>query len=147
MSNSTEYKVVVLGDSGVGKTYTLLKWKETLNSVVVVGAPELPEWMQNSAPTMGADVHVVLVKYKGNTVALKVWDVAGRDELAGSRDLYIKNCDICVIVYNSDESYANIDKWKKMVTKDQPSVPIVLYKNVNAEYANLGKIILDKLHQ
>lgn len=79
------HKVVVLGDSGSGKTS-------------FVGMAAFNRFNPNQIPTLGVDFGT-WVSHNGNdTHILKLWDVSGRERFGGMAKLYYKDARGCIII-------------------------------------------------
>jgi hypothetical protein len=68
-----EFKVVLVGDGGVGKT-TLLRKHRT------------GEFAEKYVPTMGATVHRLEFRTNRDPVIFNCWDTAGQEAMGGLRD-------------------------------------------------------------
>ena len=76
-------KIVILGDSGVGKTSLLRRY---IDHVFIMGAPE----------TIGAAFFVK--QWKGLNFAL--WDTAGGEKFEGIRSFYSRNAHAVILCYD-----------------------------------------------
>ena len=95
-------KIVILGDSGVGKT-TLLQ--QYLNGKVNA----------NSKPTIGADFSKKEVVIDDNVVTLQIWDTAGQEKFQSLGYAFYRGADCCCLVYDITQSqtHENLDRWRK----------------------------------
>ena len=95
-------KIVILGDSGVGKT-TLLQ--QYLNGKVNL----------NSKPTIGADFSKKEVLIDDNVVTLQIWDTAGQEKFQSLGYAFYRGADCCCLVYDitNPVSMENLDRWRK----------------------------------
>ena len=116
-------KVVILGDSGVGKT-TLL---QQFVSGKVTG---------NSKPTIGADFSKKEVMIDGQNVTLQIWDTAGQEKFQSLGYAFYRGADCCVLCYDitSKNSFENLNKWKQGFIEnagpeDISSFPFILIGN------------------
>lgn len=93
-------KLVLLGDSGVGKTSIVTKY--------VSG--EAPE---NVGPTIGAAFVTKDVTIDGQHLELLVWDTAGQEVYRGLAPMYYRGAAIAIIVYDvtKNESFDAVDYW------------------------------------
>lgn len=114
------FKVVLVGDAGVGKT-TFLNRHLT------------GEFEKTYVPTVGAEVHEVV--FHGSThyvnIGFRVWDTAGQEKYAGLRDYYYEGADAAIIMFDvtSRISYKNVTNWYRDIRAFCPDIPIVLLGN------------------
>ena len=92
------YKLILIGDSGVGKTSLLEGFKEVSN---------VPH------STIGVDFHIHNVKSKNRDIRLHIWDSAGQEQFQSIVQSYYRNIDGCFIVYDctNRESFNNVERW------------------------------------
>ena len=95
-----KYKVLFLGDSGVGKS-SLVFWanKKQFDSFY--------------KPTVGFDLFNYIVKINGKVMKLQIWDTCGQEEFSMCNQSLFKNATIAIMVYSiiSKSSFNNINKW------------------------------------
>eukprot|EP01088_Endostelium_zonatum_P021682 TRINITY_DN871_c0_g1_i1.p1 TRINITY_DN871_c0_g1~~TRINITY_DN871_c0_g1_i1.p1 ORF type:complete len:207 (+),score=19.34 TRINITY_DN871_c0_g1_i1:166-786(+) len=94
------YKVVVIGDGGVGKTSMLNRFVDNTFSV-------------NVGPTGGQDFKSKLVTIDGKQVKLNIWDTAGQDTTALLTRSYYKEAKGAVLVFDlgEDRTLSNLYNW------------------------------------
>ena len=82
-------KVVLLGDSGVGKTCIISRY--------ISGTFEA-----NSASTNGASYASKIVKYDklGKTLSLDIWDTAGQEKYKALTKFFYKDAAVAILVYD-----------------------------------------------
>ena len=94
------YKVLFLGDSGVGKS-SLVFWanKKQFDSFY--------------KPTVGFDLFNYIVKINDKVMKLQIWDTCGQEEFSMCNQSLFKNATIAIMVYSiiSKSSFNNINKW------------------------------------
>ena len=93
-------KLVLLGDSGVGKSSLLAKYD--------TGA--IPEIM---SPTVGASFLSKIINYEDNEIELRFWDTAGQETYQSLVPIYFRNASIAFIVFDiaSKSSFDNTQRW------------------------------------
>ena len=96
-------KVVLLGDSGVGKTCIISRY--------ISGTFEA-----NSASTNGASYASKIVKYEklGKTLSLDIWDTAGQEKYKALTKFFYKDAAVAILVYDitRKESFDDLkDYW------------------------------------
>ena len=106
MSNQAKVpgcKVVLLGDSGVGKTCIISRY--------ISGTFE-----SNTASTNGASYASKIVKYDqlGKTLSLDIWDTAGQEKYKALTKFFYKDAAVAILVYDitRKESFDSLkDYW------------------------------------
>lgn len=96
-----QLKVIVLGDSGVGKTSILARFANN-------------EFSSNYQATIGADFLFKELIVDGTKFILQIWDTAGQERHNSLGGLYYRGTDCCVLVFDitNIESFYNAVKWK-----------------------------------
>jgi len=124
MDDSLFIKVLVVGNSGVGKTsilnqYCYNKFDTSVN------------------PTIGCDFCLkVLHNFEGRTIRLQLWDIAGQDRYTAVSKLYVKGALGCIVVSDITnlESLTASLRWKEVIEENADFVsgqmiPIMLLQN------------------
>ncbi|GFR65399.1 Ras-related protein Rap-1b [Elysia marginata] len=114
-----EYKVVVLGSGGVGKSALTVKF--------VSGT-----FMEKYDPTI-EDFYRKEIQVDSAPSVLEILDTAGTEQFASMRDLYIKNGQGFVIVYSitSIQTFQDIKTMREQIqrVKGVDRVPMILVGN------------------
>ena len=94
------FKVVVIGDSGVGKSALLLRLSTGIFE------PEL-------SSTIGVDFHTKKLRVNNQTVKLTLWDTAGQERFRALTSSYYRNCNGVLLVYDvcSKSSFEHLQDW------------------------------------
>ena len=93
-------KIVILGDSGVGKT-TLLQ--QYLNGKVT----------GQSKPTIGADFSKKEILIDNTVVTLQIWDTAGQESFQSITKIFYRGAHAVLLTYDltSMDSFMNLNHW------------------------------------
>lgn len=117
------FKVIVLGDAGVGKTSLL---KLFINDL----------FPKSYKPTIGADFLNKETIIDGEVIHLQLWDTAGHEKFHTLGPSFYRNSECCVLVFDLTDvqSFENIDSWKEefltnLNPKEPESFPFVLLGN------------------
>ena len=116
-------KILVLGDSGVGKT-TLLQ--QYLNGKTT----------GQSKPTIGADFSKKEILIDNTVVTLQIWDTAGQEKFQSLGYAFYRGADCCALVYDitNPQSFDALGRWKDEFiensrTSDPHSFPFICIGN------------------
>ncbi|BCS82959.1 Rab family GTPase [Cotonvirus japonicus] len=98
--NDTGYKIILLGDSGVGKS-TLVHW-------FIYNRQPL-----NISPTIGAAFAAKKIKIKNKIVKLYLWDTAGQERFRSITKMYYSGSLGCICVFDVTDytSFKNLEFW------------------------------------
>ncbi|XP_031119611.1 ras-related protein Rab7-like [Ipomoea triloba] len=106
-------KVIVLGDSGVGKTSLMNQYVHK-------------RFSQQYKATIGADFVTKELLIDDRLVTLQIWDTAGQERFQSLGVAFYRGADCCVLVYdvNVVRSFDNLVNWHKEFLKQaNPSNP------------------------
>lgn len=117
------FKVIVVGDSGTGKTSIIRRY--VTNSYVA-----------SYKATIGLDFCVKKIKWNDNAeVSLQLWDVAGQERFSRLTRAYYKGANAAVVVFDvtQEDSFRNTLRWKEDIdekmTMNGESIPTILFAN------------------
>lgn len=134
MSDNSFIKIIVVGDQNVGKTCILARYSRD-------------QFDSTSPPTLGMDFQSKLLEYKGRTIRLQLWDIAGQERYNAVSKLYVRGAYGAIIVCDVKEaqSLQSSLKWKKMIEescdwKDGKPIPMILVQNKVDELKGVGLI-------
>lgn len=96
------FKIVVVGDSGVGKTNILNRFSRD-------------SFEHNSKNTIGVDFSALDLQLNGKHVKVQFWDTAGQEKYRAIASAYYKNSHGAVIVYDitNRPSFEHMSEWLK----------------------------------
>jgi len=94
-------KVIILGDSAVGKTSLLTRYVEK-------------KFDNRHKATIGADFLIKELDINGTTVTLQIWDTAGQDRFQTLGSAFYRGADACFLVFDitSQQSFSHISAWR-----------------------------------
>ena len=120
MSEERVYKILLLGDSMVGKTCFLLKYTDK-------------SFQEIHMSTIGLDYRLKTLTLKNRkTVKLQIWDTAGQDRFRSITKNYYKKANGIILIYDvtNKKSYKNISVWINQIKEEaDPNVVIYLAGN------------------
>lgn len=105
-----QFKILIIGDSGVGKTCFLFSFvKDNLGA--------------EFNPTVGVDVALKTLDVSGKLIKLQIWDTAGQERYRTLTNNYFHGADCIIIVYdtNNKKSFESVPSWIKTIEEKSPS--------------------------
>uniref|UniRef100_A0A0G4FAI6 Uncharacterized protein n=1 Tax=Chromera velia CCMP2878 TaxID=1169474 RepID=A0A0G4FAI6_9ALVE len=111
-----KFKLVTVGDSGVGKSCLLTRFTQDYYADFHVA-------------TIGVDFKTVITMVKGKLVKLQLWDTAGQERFGVVTGNYYRNADGFVFVFDATnrESLENIEEsWMKQVEEHHELGPTTI---------------------
>jgi len=116
-------KVIILGDSGVGKTSLMNQYVNK-------------KYSASYKATIGADYLTKDVLVDNRVVTMQLWDTAGQERFQSLGVAFYRGADCCVLVYdvNNPKSFENLDSWRdefliQASPRDPESFPFVVLGN------------------
>ena len=111
-------KVVLLGESGVGKTSIISRF---INDTFEEGLVTTTE-----ASYAGKDM--VFKDYQNQVIRFEIWDTAGQEKYRALAQIFYKDAAIAILVYDitSEESFEEIQKYWYTQLKESASKDIVI---------------------
>jgi len=100
------FKLVLIGDSGVGKSCLLLRFADDA-------------FTESYISTIGVDFRFRTVKMDQKTVKLQIWDTAGQERFRTITSAYYRGADGIIMVYDttSSDSFDHVNDWLKEVNR------------------------------
>eukprot|EP00494_Astrolonche_serrata_P028890 UN29157 len=97
-------KLLLVGDSGVGKTCLLLSFTSE-------------EFDSDSRSTIGVDLKVKILNVRGQRAKLTIWDTAGQEQFRTLTSAYYRGAHGVILVYDvtRENTFKNIREWLKEV--------------------------------
>ena len=94
------YKILLLGDTNVGKTSLLLRYTDN-------------DFNSEGISTLGVDVRNKFITYQRKKIRLDIWDTAGQERFKGLSKSYIKGGHGFIFVFSLTDknSFYNLKNW------------------------------------
>ena len=98
---ATNCKVVLIGESGVGKTSIITRY--TLNT-----------FKSQRLPTTGANFvqKTIILEDENKSIKFEIWDTAGQENYRSLVKVFYKNAAVCILVYDITRK-SSFDELKK----------------------------------
>ncbi|KAK1329124.1 hypothetical protein QTO34_011303, partial [Cnephaeus nilssonii] len=101
------FKLLLIGDSGVGKTCLIIRFAEdNFNNTYI--------------STIGIDFKIRTVDIEGKKIKLQVWDTAGQERFKTITTAYYRGAMGIILVYDitDEKSFENIQNWMKSIKEN-----------------------------
>jgi Ras-related protein Rab-35 len=112
------FKLLIIGDSGVGKSSLLLRFADNVFSGTYI-------------TTIGVDFKIRTIDVNGERVKLQIWDTAGQERFRTITSTYYRGTHGVLVVYDvtSGESFANVQRWLHEIDQNCDVVNRILVGN------------------
>ena len=100
------FKILLIGDAGVGKSSILLRYTDD-------------SFEEHMASTIGVDFKVKTVCIGGKTLKLTIWDTAGQERFRTLTSSYYRGAHGIIVVYDITnlDSFKNVKRWLEEINK------------------------------
>lgn len=100
------FKIVLIGDAGVGKTCVVQRFKSGT-------------YLEKHGSTIGVDFTMKTLQIDGKLVKLQIWDTAGQERFRTITQSYYRSANGVIIAYDVTKrsSFENIPRWLEDVKK------------------------------
>ena len=114
------FKLLIIGDSGVGKSCFLLQFIEG-------------DFKEDHNVTIGVEYGAKTVTASGKLIKLQIWDTAGQESFRAITRSFYRNANGVILMYDLTrmESFENLEDWLREIRlNSDPEVVIYLVGNM-----------------
>jgi len=103
MDNCNIFNVIIIGESGVGKSCLLLRYADNV-------------YNSSSTITVGIDFKKKKLIINDIDIEVRLWDTAGLEKYRSLTEKYYEGADVILLCYDTTDSVAlkQLDEWKKI---------------------------------
>ena len=100
MGKYTKVKLILLGDTYIGKSSILSMYKDNC-------------FNENISPTIGVDFVKSTIKKNDNDYSLYIWDTSGQEKFNSIISSYYRNISVILLVFDlsNRKTFVNLNKW------------------------------------
>ena len=123
------FKIVLIGDSGVGKSNLLSRFTRN-------------EFNLESKTTIGVEFAQKTVSIDGKQIKAQIWDTAGQERYRAITSAYYRGAVGALLVYDvcKSNSFENAEKWMKELRDHADSQTVVLLTGNKADLKHLRAV-------
>ncbi|KAL1567402.1 Ras-related protein RABA1f [Salvia divinorum] len=127
------FKVVLIGDSGVGKSNLLSRFTKN-------------EFSQQSKSTIGVEFATRSIQVDDKVVKAQIWDTAGQERYRAITSAYYRGAVGALLVYDvtRNVTFDNVDRWLKELRGHTDSNIVVMLVGNKADLRHLRAISTEK---
>ncbi|XP_010549051.1 PREDICTED: ras-related protein RABA2a-like [Tarenaya hassleriana] len=109
------FKVVLIGDSGVGKSNLLSRFTRN-------------EFCLDSKSTIGVEFATRTLQVEGRTVKAQIWDTAGQERYRAITNAYYRGSLGALVVYDvtKPKTFENVSRWLKELRNHSGSNSVIM---------------------
>ncbi|EGR33965.1 hypothetical protein IMG5_029320 [Ichthyophthirius multifiliis] len=111
------FQIVLIGDSGVGKTSFLIRFSED-------------QFFKNVNTSVGIDFRYRSLIIDNKQIKLKIWDTAGQENYRAISKRYFQKADAVVLMFDitNNESFGNLSYWLEELNQNckDTNIPKIL---------------------
>lgn len=115
---NTALKIIIVGESGVGKTCLLLRYVDN-------------KFILDHISTVGSDYRVKHTEINGEPINLHIWDTAGQERFRSITKTYFNSAHGAIVVFDVSNrtSFDNVSYWVNAVKEKDNSIQFILVGN------------------
>ncbi|KAJ1762330.1 Rab GTPase ypt31 [Coemansia sp. RSA 1822] len=140
MSSNDEYdylfKIVLIGDSGVGKSNLLSRFTRN-------------EFNLESKSTIGVEFATRSIQVDGKTIKAQIWDTAGQERYRAITSAYYRGAVGALLVYDiaKHPTYENVSRWLKELRDHADSNIVIMLVGNKSDLRHLRAVPTDEAKQ
>lgn len=94
------FKILIIGDSGVGKSAILLRYLDDV-------------FVDQYVTTIGVDFRIKTIEHRNKVIKLQIWDTAGQERFRTITSSYYRGATAAIVVFDltDKESFQNVKFW------------------------------------
>ncbi|XP_041356349.1 ras-related protein rab-11.1-like isoform X1 [Gigantopelta aegis] len=123
------WKIVLVGDSGVGKTNLLSRFTRN-------------EFNAESKSTIGVEFATRNVTIKGRTIRAQIWDTAGQERYRAITSVYYRGAVGALVVFDitKQQSFQNLEKWLEEIREHADQEVCIMLVGNKADLRHLRAV-------
>jgi len=130
------FKVVLIGDSGVGKSNLLSRFTRN-------------EFNMDSKSTIGVEFATRSINVDGKTVKAQIWDTAGQERYRAITSAYYRGAVGALLVYDISKqpTFQNVQRWLKELRDHADNNIVIMLVGNKSDLKHLRAVATDEAKQ
>jgi len=130
------FKIVLIGDSGVGKSNLLSRFTRN-------------EFNPDSKSTIGVEFATRSLNVDGKIVKAQIWDTAGQERYRAITSAYYRGAVGALLVYDISKqpTYTNVARWLKELRDHADSSIVIMLVGNKSDLKHLRAVLTDEAKQ
>ena len=130
------FKIILIGDSGVGKTNLLSRY---INDT----------YSDTTKSTVGVELACKILEINSTKVKIQIWDTAGQERYKSITKSYFKGAKGALIVYDISikQSFNNVDKWIDDLKEFGEDCTCILLVGNKCDLDNIRQVSMDEVRK
>ncbi|KAL8161088.1 hypothetical protein V2J09_012577 [Rumex salicifolius] len=123
------FKIVLIGDSGVGKSNILTRFTRN-------------EFSIDSKSTIGVEFATKTMQVEGKVVKAQIWDTAGQERYRAITSAYYRGAVGCLLIYDITkmQSFDNLTRWLKELRDHADSNIVIMVVGNKSDLRHLRSV-------
>ncbi|XP_055679966.1 ras-related protein Rab-43 [Lutzomyia longipalpis] len=123
------FKIVLIGDCGVGKSCVVERFKSG-------------NFVERHGNTIGVDFSMKTINIEGKKIKLQIWDTAGQERFRTITQSYYRSANGVIIVYDITKrsSFLNLQRWIEEVRRYTASSVILILIGNKCDMESLREV-------
>lgn len=129
------FKIVLIGDSGVGKSNILSRFTRN-------------EFCLESKSTIGVEFATRTVQIEGKTIKAQIWDTAGQERYRAITSAYYRGAVGALLVYDitKKQTFDNVQRWLRELRNHADSNIVIMLAGNKLDLTHLRAVQLEEAH-
>lgn len=131
-----KYKLILIGDTAVGKTCLLKRKKENI-------------FDSHFTSTIGVDFCYITLNKNNTKIKVYIWDTAGQEKFSNLINVYFRDIDGAMILYDisSKKSFDNTKKWIEKIKFYNPTDLTIMLVGTKSDLENKRDVDKEEVSQ
>eukprot|EP00189_Rhodosorus_marinus_P005400 CAMPEP_0113954498 /NCGR_PEP_ID=MMETSP0011_2-20120614/595_1 /TAXON_ID=101924 /ORGANISM="Rhodosorus marinus" /LENGTH=214 /DNA_ID=CAMNT_0000963651 /DNA_START=34 /DNA_END=678 /DNA_ORIENTATION=- /assembly_acc=CAM_ASM_000156 len=127
------YKIVLVGDSGVGKSNLLTRFTKN-------------EFNYDSRTTIGVEFATSIIKVEDKSIKAQIWDTAGQERYRAITKAYYRGAFGALILYDISKkaTFESVERWLKELKENSDNDMVIMLVGNKSDLTNQRQVRTDE---